>query len=185
MLSYWGPSSLLDKVTRSLQSRMYNALRPGSWGHFGSEVRFEMPEITNEYRELVFGISLTNVPSWHASSAKCWRRWAKCGFGRATNNSHPLISNFCGAKCFGSACILGQLRNSISNKLNKDLCCHLIGWPWSFVPFQLKRPSPQSSRIGFNRFQKPQSWGHWKCLQGFAAFDLQDSQHKKEVGQLP
>ena len=47
------PSSLLDKVTRSLQSRMYNALRPGSWGHFGSEVRFEMPEITNEYRELV------------------------------------------------------------------------------------------------------------------------------------
>ena len=64
-------SLLSDKDIRSLQSRMYNALRPGSWGHCGSEVRFETPDITSEYRELVFGIALTNVPSRHASSAKC------------------------------------------------------------------------------------------------------------------
>ena len=57
------PSSLSDKDIRSLQSEMYKVLRPGSWGHFGSEVRFEMLDMTNEYRELVLGIALTNVPS--------------------------------------------------------------------------------------------------------------------------
>jgi len=57
------PSSPLDKDTRSLQSQMYNALSPGSWGYFGSEDMFEMLEKTNESRELVSGIALTNAPS--------------------------------------------------------------------------------------------------------------------------
>ncbi|GLT71737.1 hypothetical protein SLA2020_437350 [Shorea laevis] len=65
------PSSPSDKDTRSLQSRMSNALSPGSWGHFGSEDMFEMLETTNEYRELVSGIAPTNAPSGHPSSAKC------------------------------------------------------------------------------------------------------------------
>jgi hypothetical protein len=42
---------------------MNNALSLGSWGHFGSEDMFEMLETTNEYRELVSGIALTNAPS--------------------------------------------------------------------------------------------------------------------------
>ncbi len=57
------PSSPSDKDTRSLQSRMYNALSPGSLGHFGSEDMFEMLETTNEHIDLVSGIALTNAPS--------------------------------------------------------------------------------------------------------------------------
>ena len=55
-----GPSSG-DKDTRSWHPLMYNVLSPGRCGHFGNDVRFEMFEMTREYKESVVGMPLTNV----------------------------------------------------------------------------------------------------------------------------
>jgi hypothetical protein len=56
------PSSVSDKNTRCLQSRIYNALSPGSRGHWGSENMFE---ITNEFRELGSGVVVGERPATH------------------------------------------------------------------------------------------------------------------------
>ena len=60
-----------DKDVKSLHLLMYNVLSPGRCGHLGNDVKFEMFEITNEYKDPVSGIALTNVGSSQASIARC------------------------------------------------------------------------------------------------------------------